>query len=149
MTAGTTDNTGNIDSGYPGQRLGLPAAGVGSIARVGRRFGALAIDLATATIIAYAFFPMIDDVTGFRNANPLASNIIFLAVQVIFIPTVGGSPGHRLLGMRLVRLDGGWTGLWRPTVRTLLLALIIPAVVWDADQRGLHDKLAGTVLIRA
>jgi len=26
---------------------------------------------------------------------------------------------------------------------------VIPAVIWDADQRGLHDKAAGTVLIRA
>jgi hypothetical protein len=27
--------------------------------------------------------------------------------------------------------------------------IVIPAVIWDADQRGLHDKAAGTVLIRA
>jgi hypothetical protein len=26
--------------------------------------------------------------------------------------------------------------------------LIIPAVIWDGDQRGLHDKIAGTVLVR-
>jgi len=25
---------------------------------------------------------------------------------------------------------------------------VIPAVIWDADQRGLHDKAAGTVLLR-
>ena len=45
--------------------------------------------------------------------------------------------------------DGGWAGLWRPVGRTALLALVIPAVIWDADQRGLHDKAAGTVLVRA
>jgi hypothetical protein len=39
--------------------------------------------------------------------------------------------------------------MWRPIVRTLLLIVVIPAVVWDADQRGLHDKAAGTVLIRS
>ncbi len=148
MTAGTTENTGHSDDSYPGERLGLPQTGAGSIARIGRRIGALAIDLATATLIVYAFFPTIDEVTGFRNANPLASNIIFLAVQILFIPTLGGSPGHRLLGMRVIRVGGGWTGLWRPLVRTLLLALVIPAVIWDADQRGLHDKAAGTVLVR-
>jgi len=147
--ASTTDNTGHLDDRYPGERLGLPQSGPGSVARWGRRFGALAIDLATATLIAYAFFPVVDDVTGFRNANPLASNLIFLAVQVLFIPTLGGSPGHRLLGMRLIRVGGGWTGLWRPIVRTALLALIVPAVIWDADRRGLHDKAAGTVLVRS
>ena len=67
---------------------------------------------------------------------------------MLFIPTLGGSPGHRLFGMRIVRVDGGWSGLWRPLVRTLLLALIIPAVIWDGDHRGLHDKIAGTVLVR-
>jgi len=147
--ASTTDNTGHLDNRYPGERLGLPQNGPGSVARLGRRIGALAIDLATATLIAYAFFPVIDEVTGFRNANPLASNLIFLAVQVLFIPTIGGSPGHRVLGMRVIRLGGVWTGLWRPIVRTALLALIVPAVIWDADQRGLHDKAAGTVLVRS
>lgn len=148
MTAGTSDNTGRSDSAYPGARLKLPQTGAGSVARFGRRVGALAIDLATATLIAYAFFPVMDEVTGFRYANPVASNLIFLVVQVLFIPTLGGSPGHRLLGMRLIRVGGGWTGVWRPVVRTLLLALIIPAVIWDADQRGLHDKAARTVLVR-
>lgn len=148
MTAGTSDNTEHRDSTYPGERLGLPRSGSGSIARLGRRVGALAVDLATATLIAYAFFPVLDEFTGFRYANPVASNLIFVAVQVLFIPTLGGSPGHRLSGMRIVRVDGGWSGLWRPVVRTLLLALIIPAVIWDGDHRGLHDKTAGTVLVR-
>jgi uncharacterized RDD family membrane protein YckC len=43
----------------------------------------------------------------------------------------------------------GWPGLWRPIVRSVLLALVIPAVIWDADNRGLHDKAAGTVLVRS
>ena len=70
-------------------------------------------------------------------------------MQILFIPTLGGSPGHRIMRLRVIRLGGGWTGLWRPIVRTALLVLVIPAVIWDADNRGLHDKAAGTVLIRA
>ena len=31
----------------------------------------------------------------------------------------------------------------------LLLIIVIPALVWDSDQRGFHDKGAGTVLIRS
>ncbi len=124
---------------YPGERLGLPTAGPGSVARVGRRIGALAIDWVAAVILSIAFF----------DYDPFATLVIFAVVQIVFIPTAGGSPGHRILGMRVVRLDGGWTGLWRPIVRTLLLIFVIPAVIWDADQRGLHDKAVGTVLIRA
>jgi len=33
--------------------------------------------------------------------------------------------------------------------RTILLVLAIPALIWDRDDRGLHDKVAGTVVIRA
>lgn len=73
---------------------------------------------------------------------------IFAVLQILFIPTIGGSVGHRLTGMHVVPITGGWVGLWRPVVRTALLVIVIPAVVWDADQRGFHDKVAGTVLIR-
>ncbi|HWI30780.1 MAG TPA: RDD family protein [Microbacterium sp.] len=130
--------TSASQSTYPGERLGLPATGPGSIARVGRRLAALAIDWAAAVLISLAFFAY----------DSLATLAIFAIAQVVFIPTLGASPGHRILGMRLAPMAGGWVGLWRPLVRTALLVLVIPAVIWDADQRGLHDKVAGTVLLR-
>ncbi|WP_417562484.1 RDD family protein [Microbacterium sp.] len=135
-------------SEYPGERWGLPDTGPGSIGRLGRRLGALAIDIATAAIVGYAFFHQTDPVTGVLVADPWATNVVFAIVQIMFIPTIGGSPGHRLVGLRVARLTGGWVGLWRPIVRTALLFLIIPALIWDSDHRGLHDKAAGTVLIR-
>lgn len=137
------------ENDYPGQRLGLPREGRGSIARPGRRIAALLIDVATAGLIGFAFFSTPDAVTGVPFANPVASNLIFFVAQILFIPLIGGSPGHRLLGMRLELASGGWVGLWRPIVRTVLLALIIPAVVWDSDQRGLHDKAVDTILVRS
>lgn len=124
---------------YPGERLGLPAEGPGSLARPGRRIAALAIDWACAVVVSIAFF----------SYDSFATLAVFAIVQLLFLPTLGGSPGHRLLGMRLQLVQGGWVGLWRPIVRTLLLVLVIPAVIWDADQRGLHDKAAGTVLLRS
>ncbi|MFJ4038886.1 RDD family protein [Microbacterium sp. NPDC090007] len=136
------------ENDYPGQRLGLPREGRGSIARPGRRIAALLIDLVSAGLIGFAFFSTPDPVTGVPFANPIAANVIFFAVQILFIPLIGGSPGHRILGMRLQRESGEWVGPWRPIVRTVLLGLIIPAVVFDADQRGLHDKAVGTVLVR-
>lgn len=126
------------DSAYPGERLGRPRSGAGSVARVGRRLAALAIDWACATVISIAFF----------RYDALATLTVFALVQVVFIPLIGGSPGHRIVGLRLERLTGGWVGLWRPILRTALLIVVIPAVIWDPDQRGLHDKAAGTVLVR-
>ena len=126
------------ENSYPGERLGLPETGTGSIARPGRRIAALAIDWACAVVISIAFF----------SYDALATTAVFAIVQILFLPTLGGSPGHRLLGLRLQLAGGGWVGLWRPIVRTVLLCLVIPAVIWDADQRGFHDKAAGTVLLR-
>jgi uncharacterized RDD family membrane protein YckC len=128
---------------WPGERLGLPRSGAGSIGRVGRRIAAIAIDWAAALLIALLFAPYSSMLHSWLTL------VIFAVMQVLFIPTIGGSVGHRLTGMRVVPMTGGWIGLWRPIVRTLLLIVVIPALIWDADQRGFHDKVAGTVLIRA
>jgi hypothetical protein len=125
-------------STYPGERLGMPESGRGSVGRPGRRFAGLAIDWATAVLLSVAFF----------HYESWATLGIFVILQVVFIPTIGGSIGHRLVGLRVVRVAGGYVGFWRPLVRSVLLAIVIPAVVWDSDQRGFHDKIAGTVLMR-
>jgi uncharacterized RDD family membrane protein YckC len=121
----------------------LPATGPGSIGRAGRRIAAIAIDWAAALLIALFFAPYSSTLHSWLTL------VIFAVMQILFIPTIGGSVGHRLTGMRVVPMTGGWIGLWRPVVRTLLLVIVIPALIWDADQRGFHDKVAGTVLIRA
>lgn len=131
-------------SRYPGERLGLPEHGPRSVGRVGRRLAALAIDWASAMILVALFFPTANSV-----GNGWANSVAFAVLQVLFLVTTGSSLGHRLLGMRVVPLTGGYIGLWRPVVRTLLLIVILPALVWDSDQRGFHDKIAGTVLIRS
>lgn len=130
-------------SRWPGERLGLPDTGPGSVGRLGRRLAALAIDWAAAMLIALLFARYDSLVYSWVTLG------IFALMQILFIPTIGGSVGHRLVGMRVVPLVGGWVGPWRPIVRTLLLVIVLPALVWDSDQRGFHDKVAGTVLIRA
>ncbi|MEL5989935.1 RDD family protein [Microbacterium phosphatis] len=124
---------------YPGQDLGLPKEGRGSIAHLPRRILGLAIDWAATLIISNAFFP----------DEQLAPLVVLAVLHIIFIPTIGGSPGHRIAGLRLQSVAGGWTGIWRPIVRAVLLVLVIPAVIWNKDNRGLHDVVAGTVLVRA
>lgn len=128
-------------SAWPGERLGLPDSGSRSVARLGRRLVAIAVDWGIAMLIT-RLFPS-------GPASSLLTLGIFAAMQLAFIPTIGGSLGHRIAGLRVVPISGGWIGLLRPVVRTLLLALVIPVLVWDSDQRGFHDKIAGTVLIRS
>ena len=137
----TPQRFGDLEpSEYPGERLGLPDSGPRSVARIGRRFGAVILDWALAAVPAYLLI---------GGSHPELWNLVCFAVlQIIFIPTLGGSIGHRLFGLRVVPLVGGWVGIWRPVVRTVLLMLVIPVLVWDSDQRGFHDKIAGTVLVR-
>jgi len=108
------------------------------VGRLGRRVAALAVDWALATVVSVAFF----------DYDGLATLAVFAVVQIAFLATVGGSVGHLALRLRVVPMVGGPVGLWRPVVRTLLICIVVPAVVWDADQRGLHDRFAGTVLVR-
>jgi uncharacterized RDD family membrane protein YckC len=123
---------------WPGKRLGLPTSGPRSVGRLGRRLAALAIDWACAVLISVAFF----------SYDPLATLAVFAVVQIVFLLTAGGSPGHLLVGLRVVPVAGGYLGWWRPFARTVLLCLVVPAVIWDRDQRGLHDRLTGSILVR-
>jgi uncharacterized RDD family membrane protein YckC len=98
----------------------------------------IVIDWAIAVLLSVAFF----------HYDPWATLAIFALAQILFLSLLSGSIGHLIVGLRLVALSGGWVGIWRPALRTVLLCLVIPAVIWDLDQRGLHDKAAGTVLVR-
>lgn len=128
-------------SQWPGERLGLPDEGPRSVARVGRRVVAILIDWGLAALPAYLLI---------GGTHPELWNVLVFAIlQIVFIPTIGGSLGHRIVGLRVVPLTGGWVGPWRPIIRTVLLCLVVPVLVWDSDQRAFHDKIAGTVLIRS
>jgi len=49
----------------------------------------------------------------------------------------------------VARLDGKPVGFWWSLVRTILLLTVIPPLVTDRDLRGLHDRAANTIVIRA
>lgn len=131
------------DFGYRGQRLGLPEEGPGSVAGTGRRIVALLADWWLCALISYGLVARGD----LQVANLWALAIFYL-MSVLTIGTVGSTPGKRLLGLRVVRLDGGRATLGQVAVRTFLLVLAVPALIWDRDTRGLHDKAVGTVEVR-
>lgn len=135
--------TASASPRWPGERLGLPAEGPRSIARLGRRIAALFIDWGLAWIVSLAFFPV-----GPWQPDAWATLIVFAVEQLLFLWTVNGSIGHLIMRMRVVPVVPARLGLWRPVVRTLVLCLAIPALIWDQDQRGLHDRAAGTMLVR-
>jgi uncharacterized RDD family membrane protein YckC len=132
-----------VDFGYRGERLGLPEEGPGSIARPGRRLGALVVDWGLCLLIAYG---LITD--SYNNAAQVWAPLILFVLMVVTLGTVGFTPGKRLFGLRVVALGTGRVSPPRALLRTVLLFLAIPALIWDRDGRGLHDQLARTVEVR-
>ncbi|GAA6525808.1 RDD family protein [Intrasporangium sp. DVR] len=136
---------------WPGQRLGLAQEGPGSIARFGRRLGGIVIDWVIALVIARGLFlvplPFSDQpATGAQNFIVLG---IFAVMNVVLVGTLGTTIGHRVMGLQVRSVAGGRATLVQALVRTLLLCLAIPAVIWDRDGRGLHDKVPNTVIVRS
>jgi len=123
----------------------MPQSGARSLARFGRRLAAVAIDWVISDVIAFGLLHYRLGEGGNGPFKPLA---VFVLMNLLLVGTLGSTIGHRLLGLRVVRLDGTAAGPIAAVIRTFLLALVIPAVIWDRDTRGFHDKLAGTVLVR-
>ncbi|MEU6776456.1 RDD family protein [Streptomyces sp. NPDC046759] len=131
------------DFGYRGEQLGLPEEGPNSLARPGRRLGALAVDWGLCVLIAYG---LITD--GYSPATSNWALGVFFVMSLLTVGTLGFTPGKRLLGIRVVALETGTVNPLRSVLRTFLLCLAIPALIWDRDGRGLHDRLAKTVEVR-
>lgn len=143
------DGPGSLRPGsatdYPGRRLGMPRTGPGSVARFGRRLVAIFIDWTMCQLLAYAFFGVSFGQSGPGSFVPLA---IFAVENVLLVGTLGSTFGQRLVGVRLLSVAGGRATLVQVLLRTVLLCLAVPALIWDRDGRGMHDKAARTVLLR-
>ena len=124
-----------------GAELGLPADGPGSLATFGSRVGAFLVDAVASALVAGLFTA--PDLPG--NWSLVSFGLITVVTLVVF----GQTPGMRLLGLRLAHPQAGQRlALWRAVVRTVLLVLLVPALVVDADGRGLHDRLTSTAVVR-
>jgi uncharacterized RDD family membrane protein YckC len=131
-----------------GQRLGLPETGPDSVASFGRRVAAYLVDTVLSVLLALSVSGPLEDSWG------LAVLGAFAAQKWLLVAVAGQTLGMRLLGLRVAPLTAGGAsrrvpGLGPALVRTVLLVLLLPALVWDADNRGYHDKLAGTAVLRA
>lgn len=131
---------------YPGQWLGLPENGPGSLVPALKRVLALVIDWFTAMGVAMA---LVGD-------NPLESPllsaytlIIWFAVGVLSVTFFSFTPGQYIAGIHVVRVDTqARVGILRALARQALLVFLVPAIVNDVDGRGLHDRSTGTALVR-
>jgi uncharacterized RDD family membrane protein YckC len=122
----------------------VPDSFPGEISGIGRRVVALLVD----------WFASMGVVLLLAGAGSLGSSSgsllilgVFVAEVVLFTWLIGSSFGQRLMGLRVVRVDGGRLGLWRIIVRTLLICLVLPPLVMDSYGRGLHDRAVGSAVV--
>jgi len=127
----------------------MPEDGPGSIGRFGRRLVAVTVDWTICTVIGVAFFGAAWGRPAESLGHALIVPAVFAVENILLVGTTGFTVGHRLVGLRVVRLGKPTTSLIPALIRGVLVALAIPALFWDRDARGLHDKLAGTVLVRS
>jgi uncharacterized RDD family membrane protein YckC len=135
---------------YPGERLGLPRTGPGAVAGWGRRFAALLIDWVASTLVAvlvfgYQWFGATAGEQGWVGATPL---LVFLLEAALLTALAGGSFGQLAMRVSVVHLDGRPVNLLEAFLRTFLILLVIPPLVFNRDQRGLHDMAVKSVTLR-
>lgn len=124
---------------------GLPQEGPGSVAGLGRRALAAVADWLISQLIAV---PLLGYEWGGAGANGFKPLWVFLAMNLLLVSTLGWTVGHRLLGLEVRSLDPRGLRPLQVLVRTALLGLFVPAIITDQDRRGLHDRVARTILIR-
>jgi len=125
---------------------------------------ALAADVAIAHVIVFAggaILALVASLIGDPDFGTLGRVLAAVAWAVVvgfyfvlFWSTAGQTPGMRVMALRVMDAAGEHPGVGRSLVRLIGLGLcIIPlfagflTVLVDDRRRGLHDFLAGTVVI--
>ncbi|WP_425518084.1 RDD family protein [Polymorphospora rubra] len=105
-----------------------------------RRFAALMVDWAACVAVSSLFADPV------RDGWPPV--VVLVAVYAVFVGLFAQTPGMWVAKIRCVSYaDGGRIGVFRALLRGLLLVLVVPALIMDGERRGLHDRLAGSVIV--
>lgn len=75
---------------------------------------------------------------------------VFVVESALLTAMAGGSFGKLATRLRVVRADGQPhpIGLIQALLRQVLVALVVPPLVFKPDGRGLHDLAAGSRTVR-
>jgi uncharacterized RDD family membrane protein YckC len=110
----------------------------------GRRMLGLLIDWAFCYFITWGFFAE----PGTGAFTPIVY-FLYLGQYLFFTILGGATPGHRFVGLRIVRFsDGQLPTPKQALIRTALLAIVVTAITFDQNGRGINERFSGTVLTR-
>lgn len=144
-TAGNPSTSAPEGGTYPGERLGLPPDGRGSLASWKARVAALVLDWAACMAVAVGFFgSAVLTGHGWRSWMILAT---FFVQSAVLTALTGASFGQLVCRLAVLRLDRAPLGLGRAVVRAALVSLALPPLVVGPDRRGLHDLAVGTAVV--
>jgi uncharacterized RDD family membrane protein YckC len=115
----------------------------------GRRVLGITIDWLAAYAITLGFFAGGGDFLE-RSRGIGGTVLLVMALQYLILVSLGGSSfGHRLVGLKVVRFsDGGAATPLQALIRTLLMVIIVTAITFDDNGRGVNERLSNTVLVK-
>ena len=114
---------------------------------LGRRLAAVALDWLACFSIVAASTGGIFAHDPYRTIK--VTSLFFLEVWILSA-LQGATLGQRIFGMKVVRFsDGGAITPIAALIRTTLLVLVVTAVTFDEDGRGIHERMSGSVLTRS
>jgi uncharacterized RDD family membrane protein YckC len=119
----------------------------------GRRVLALFVDWFAASLVVIVILGparFFADQSASPDALPsLLTLVVFVVESAVLTWLSGGSFGKLATRLRTVRIDGSGrhVGLLGALGRTILVAAVIPPLVFRPDGRGLHDLMAGTATV--
>ena len=132
-------------SGYAGAGLGLPESGRGSLASFGEKLLAVTVDLVIAGVVGLILIRP-NSLSGERVSNAVGVGV-FVVLTAFGLMTSGRTVGMRVMALQVVRRDGQRIGS-RAVLRQALVAIIVPALIVNAERRGLHDRRCNTMVVR-
>lgn len=113
-----------------------------------RRIGALVVDWFASILVVMLFM---GPVGWLESPNSgFYTLVTFVLQSALLIALAGGSFGQLATGLRVVRWDGTPRplDLLRALLRQVLIALVIPPLVFRPDGRGLHDLAVKSAVVR-
>jgi len=112
---------------------------------LGRRLAAITLDWLACYAIVAALSGGIGQMSGFKPEVLL----LFFAQVWVLTALTGSSLGQRIFGLKVVRfVDGGSITPLQALIRTFFLVLIVTAITYDENGRGIHERISKTVLTR-
>ena len=146
-------------------REGAVPAGQLSLAGIGARFVAIFLDglilQAVQFVVELVMGLFMVSITtpeaaaGLAVLNVLVSLAISLSYEAFFLAAKGATPGKMVMKLRVVRPDGSpismgqaWGRTLGKQVSALILMIGYLMAFWDEEKRALHDRMAGTRVIK-